>query len=133
MRKVAIPVIAYIGLSLVYLVQSGAPLRVHALSLAIFAVAILIPSVWATQFRRSRGRLIVCSLCALVGMLAWDTTAHLVIAKVAQLSILTSTPWLYALGLIALVAISFFTAWVASPPDQAYQPTSSSSASPRLI
>ncbi|WP_139250226.1 hypothetical protein [Hydrocarboniphaga daqingensis] len=132
MRKITIPVIAYMALSLVYFSQSGAPIRVHTLSLAVLAVAFLIPSVWSAHIGRSRGRLVVCGLCAFFGMLAWDATAHLVIAKAEQFSILLSTPWLYALGWFPIVVITFSTAWVASPPNPALQPTSSPSASPRL-
>lgn len=123
MRKIIVPVVAYAALVSVYFTQSSAPLYVHALSFTIFAVAFLVPSLWAAHIAHPRHRLVVCGLCAFLAMLAWDATAHLVIVEAEQFSILLHTSWLYALGALFLIALSFATAWVTSPPNQAFKRT----------
>jgi hypothetical protein len=109
----------YALLSATYLILSGAPARVHVLSLATLAVAFLVPSIWATHFSHRAPRLAICGLFAIAAMLLWDASAHFVIVKAEPFSILLSNAWLYLAGLIALALLSFGVSWAAMPPNSA--------------
>jgi hypothetical protein len=118
MRKTAIPIASYIILAVAYLTQSGAPLSGQLHSLSIFAVAFLLPSLWAARVGSWRSRCMLCGGCALLAMLALDATAHFVVAKAEMFSILLNSALLYLNGGIVLTSLSFAVAWLASPLRQ---------------
>jgi hypothetical protein len=97
---------------------------VHALTLLLIALGILAPALWASFLSRVSSRLAVCGLCALVAILAWDLAAPMVISKFEQLSILLDSPWLYAVGVGGIAALSLAIAHLASPPNYAMQRSS---------
>lgn len=107
MKKIIIPIVGYVLLGVLYILSSGAPLRVHAVSLAVLAVGFLVPSLWGAQLSSQKIRGLVCILFAAVAMLIWDGTAHFVIVKAEPFSILRDTPWAYLLGIFILVVASF--------------------------
>ena len=123
MRSFLVPISIFIALSTAHLLVSGAPLRVHVLSIVILALAFLVPSIWAAHLSQLKARLIVCATCALGAMLAWDATAHLVITKAEPFFILRGSSWLYVVGCLVLVAASFSASWLASPPNKAFKRT----------
>lgn len=49
MRRLLVPFLTYIASGALYLILGEAPLRVRVLSLAIFAIALLVPSLWAAH------------------------------------------------------------------------------------
>ena len=124
MRRYLIPSIVYLALSAVYLGLSNAPVRVHALSLAVLVVAFLVPSIWSTYLHSWRKRVIVSSIFALLAILAWDATAHLVITKAEPFSILFQSGWPYLVGVLVLVSLSFCISWAVLPPNNRLQATS---------
>ena len=123
MRSFLVPVSIFIALSTVHLLVSGAPLRVHVLSILVLALAFLAPSIWAAHLSQLQARLMVCTACALGAMLTWDATAYIVIAKAEPFFILRSSSWLYVVGCLVLVAASFGASWLASPPNKAFKRT----------
>jgi len=123
MRKVAVPIGTYTSLMLAYLWQSDAPFSVHILSLTIFAVAFLLPALWAARVANDRNRLVICGGCALSAMVAWDATAHLVIAKAEFFSTFLNTTFAYLVNGTLLAMLSFFVAWLASPLKPSFKAT----------
>lgn len=119
MRKVLIPLAVYALFSMVYLSLSGAPLRVHGLSLSLLALAFLVPSVWAAHVSHRASRLIICCMFAIAAIVFWDASARLVIVKAEPFFILHSNGWLYPIGSVILVSLSFGVAWAACPPNPA--------------
>lgn len=116
MTRLLLPAVTYAALSALYLGGSGAPLRVQWLSLAVLAIAVLIPSLWAAHVARPRHRLAISGSFSLIALLLWDATAHAVIAKVDAFSMLSGAAWVYAVGGIALTLASFGIAWASAPP-----------------
>ena len=110
-------------LVVLYLVFSSSPMRVQAVSFAILALAFLAPVLVATHIQSWLFRLVVCALFAVAAMLLWDATAHLVIAKVEPFSILRYTPFVYIIGLAALVLLSYTVAWLGAPPNNSFKRT----------
>ena len=119
MRKVLIPLVVYALLTMVYLSLSGAPLRVHVLSLSVLAVALLVPSVWAAHVSHRASRLVICCIFAIAAMLFWDASAHFVIVKAEPFFILLNNGWFYLIGSVILVSLSFGVTWAACPPNPA--------------
>jgi hypothetical protein len=119
MRKVLIPLAVYALLTMVYLSLSGAPLRVHVLSLSVLALAFLVPSIWAAHVLHRAAWLAICCMFAIAAMVFWDASAHLVIVKAEPFFILRSNGWLYLIGSVILVSLSFGVAWAACPPNPA--------------
>ncbi len=94
-------ILIYVILSGLYLLLSGAPFRVHVLSLALlflaFPVSTWVCSIVTSPLKRAGLSL----LCAMVCFLVWDATAHFVIAKAEFLEIIRNRPWAYpVVGLI---------------------------------
>jgi hypothetical protein len=105
----------------VYFALSGAPNRVHFLSVPCFLLAFLVPSLIAptpTAFRR-RWPILVATI--LVAEIIWDGTAHLVILKAEPFLILRNAPWFYIFGLLLFMLTSFVSAVVIKSLAQASQ------------
>ena len=123
MRRVVVPIAVYGMLAAIYGASSGAPDTMHALPLALLALAFLVPAIWAAQMQSLRSRTLVSASCALLAMLSWDLTAHLVIAKAEPLGILLGAPLAYALGLVALTLVNLVAAHLGAPPNNSSKPT----------
>lgn len=89
-------------LTAVYLSVSGAPARVHILSVSCLVLSYWVPAVIAGGYEGLRRRAVVCGACVLSGMVLWDAAAHTVISKVGPFSIVQRHPVNYALGFLAL-------------------------------
>jgi Kef-type K+ transport system membrane component KefB len=116
MRKIIVPESKYCLLAGLYLVASGSSIRVDALSLAVLALAILVPGLWAAHVGSPRKRVVLCAALALVAMLSWDLFSHLVIMKVEPLQVLFGRPWAYVFGMVALSGVSLLSAYLGAPP-----------------
>ena len=123
MKTFLVPLGVYSALAALYLAASGGPARVHILSLSVLVLAILVPAIWAAHLGSLKARSILCGAFALAAMLAWDLSAHLLIAKAEPLSILRGVPLAYALGLIVLSSISLVAAYLGAPPNKSSKPT----------
>ncbi len=119
MRKILIPIAAYAGLAGAFLANSGAPARVRLLALAALTVSLLIPSIWSTTRRDAIDRLKVCIGCAVMGIVFWDATAHLVISKAEPFFVLRDAWVMYPACIVSAAAISFCVSYLACPPGRA--------------
>lgn len=117
MKRLVYPAITYLALAATYLMFSNAPVRVHALSLLVLFLALLVPALAASFVQSRSRRLAVCSAFALMALLLWDASAQMVIVKAAAFSILLGAPYLYLGGLLVLTLLSYTVAWLAAPPD----------------
>lgn len=115
MKRLVIPLGSYLLLAAIYLCLSNAPPRVHALSLAVLALAVLVPACWSAGMRSSRRRRLSCLAFAVAAIFFWDAFASGVIANLEPLFILRGAPWLYALGVLVLAPLSLGIAWLAAP------------------
>ncbi len=97
----------------VYVSLSGAPIRVHALSLGCLAIAFWLPAVIADNPRGLRARAIQSGVLILVGMLVWDGLAGSVITNGQAFAIIRGSPWAYAVGFVTLAALVCMSAALA--------------------
>jgi hypothetical protein len=123
MRRILVPISVYAALSLSYFLVSGAPLRVHGMSIAALALGLLVPSLWSAFLSTLRLRVVVSATFALASLVAWDWVAHQVVAKAEPFDIFWSTPWVYLVGPPLLASFSVAVAWLASPPNYLIKPT----------
>jgi len=122
MRKFVVPLTSYAAFGAMSLAFSGAPMRVHVLSLGVLALALLLPSVLAAHLRSYSSRWLVCIVFAFVAMLVWDMTAHHVVLKAEPFFIIRTAPWAYAIAALFFVPLSFCVAWAGSPPNNSFKP-----------
>lgn len=110
MNRITVPILIYIVLSAAYLLISGAPLRVHVLSLAILFLAVLVSPLFCSEVKNRIKRLGLSFLCAVVCFLIWDSTAQIVIVKAEFLEIMKDRPWVYLVVGVILGAFIFSVA-----------------------
>jgi hypothetical protein len=118
MRKIIIPILIYLILATVYLLQSGAPLRVHALSLLLLFFAVPLSTWLCSGVRSPTRRLILVFPCAALCFFIWDSTAQFVIAKAEFLDILRYRPWLYPLVAGPLGGFIHLISYMSDPPNK---------------
>ena len=102
MTRFGVPTLLLLLMIGLYLLQSGAPLRVQLLSVACLVGAFWLPAVVAADLKGLRRCAVPCIGLVVAGMLMWDALSGLVIAKVEPFEILRSTPWAYVLGLLCI-------------------------------
>ena len=91
-------------LATIYLITSGAPLRVHVLSLSCLALAIIPSTYLLGTARPSRNHWIAASGFIALSMLVWDASNWLVILKSEPFEALRYAPFVYLFG-FACIAI----------------------------
>lgn len=112
MIRIFLPAFAYIFASAIYLLKSGAPFRVQAVSLGVLAIGTLIPMYVSLKTRQNNYRIIICGSFALVSILIWDLVGHLVVLKMEPLLILKSSPWMYPTGALLLGSATFLMTYL---------------------
>jgi len=95
MDKAMMHILIYVILSAAYLLLSGAPLRVHVLSLGILFLVIPVSTCICSRINSTWKRAVLSFVFATICFLIWDATAHLVIVKARFLEIIKSRPWVY--------------------------------------
>ncbi len=121
MNKIMIPVLIYVILAAAYLLVSGAPLRVHFLSLVILFLVVPV-SPWLCSMARSSSRRFASSfLCATVSLLIWDSTQQLVIVKAEFLEILRYRPWVYPVVAAILGTFIYAVPYLSTPLNHRLQ------------
>ena len=113
-RAVLVPVAGFLVIAAAYLLCSGAPVRVHVLSLGIAALGILLPSVLAARMATWRSRFLACAGCALAATVLWDGTSHFVIANTEPFSVLRGNPALSLVMVCGLALPALLIAWLAA-------------------
>jgi Mn2+/Fe2+ NRAMP family transporter len=115
MRQFLIPLIVFAILAVVYLAISGAPQRVHVLSIAVLFLGIPV-SVWVcTAFSTKKARMISAVVSANLVGLCWDSTAYFVLSKGDFLFMLRFNPWLYLIISVLLGTVIYVLAVASSP------------------
>ncbi|HUN54420.1 MAG TPA: hypothetical protein VMU29_04620 [Smithella sp.] len=112
MKKIIIPFLIYIILACADILFSGAPLRVHVLSLAVLFIAVPVSPLLCGMVKTFSLRIISCFLCALLSLLIWDSTAQLVLSKGEFLFMLKYYPWIYPIDVAILGAFIFLISFI---------------------
>lgn len=113
-ERILLPALTYLGLATFHLVTSAAPMRVHALTLAVLALALPVPALIASGLRSRAQRVSTCIVFGAAAMVVWDGCAYLVIAKPEPFSILRSAPLAYVFGIGSSAVMSWLIAFFAS-------------------
>ena len=88
-----------------YIALSGAPWRVHLLSLCCLAVGFWVPATLAGDLRGLRRYWLACLGLGLSSVLLWDVLAPLVVLKLDPFFIALENPWLYGVSGIILLCL----------------------------
>lgn len=110
MRRLGLPTGIFLFLAAVYVFNSSASFRVHAISVLCLAVGYWLPSVLAPSVQALRRRWAGCTLAMVGSIFLWDVTGPMVVAKPEPLDILTQSPWAYVVGTACLGGIVVVTA-----------------------
>ncbi len=101
-KRLLIPSVVLLLMIALYLLNSGAPIRVHMLSIGCLLVGFYLPSIIAFNIKGLLKHWLMVSICMVASMLIFDATNHYVVYSVEPMMIIKNTPWLYPLGYIGL-------------------------------
>ena len=116
MRRYLVPLVFFGLLAWIYLVTSGATMKVQLLVIAGFVMALPLPAIWAATYSSIRSRWIICACCAVVAFLVSDAAAYLVVFEAEPFMTLRRSPMIYLIGIPVFAFISFLVSWAARPP-----------------
>lgn len=100
--------VVFLLLSLISVVMSGAPLKVHAVDVSALFIAFVIPSV-ITNKNGSKNPLLIWLLGSIVGILYWDIVAAYVIVKK---ELFMSWYIVYPVGISLIILLQITTKYI---------------------
>ena len=103
-------VIIFILLSLISLVISGAPLRVHAVDISALFIAFVLPGLF-TNKKENKKQIYIWLFGGVVGLLYWDALSALVIGK---REIFMGWYIVYPVGILAILLLQLLVKYINS-------------------
>jgi hypothetical protein len=113
LKRLFIPSVMLLLMIALYLLISGAPIRVHILSIGCLLVGFYLPSILAFNVKGLLKHWLMVSICMVASMLIFDATNHYVVYSVEPMMIFNNTPWLYPLGYIGLSLLIGISCYIA--------------------